>query len=438
LNFLLTGEADFSMLAEFDRIQRELYLKSTGDRYVLNLNSKDQLSKVFFDEMGESCLKETPGGKPQLNDDFLESIAHSSAAAKLLLDYNKLVKIKSSYIDRFLREQENKMFYPRFKQHGTISGRYGSDLQQLSRPEDEKDTKLSPIVLKYNNVVREFFISKKDCVFLDTDYASLEPRTFAADAQDKSLLDIFEKDYDMYSTIALEVFGLKDQFSADSKDPMFLKKHKPELRQQAKAFALGIRYGMKAWKLSKSLNIEEDAAQKIIDMYFSAFPNLKRAMDKYLNSAKKFGFVKSPYGRIRHLEKANEYWAEYSDDIFEFKNYKKMDSIMRRTGASKEKIKEIRAKYGNLLNNALNFPIQSAASSIVNRASIAIARAFKEQGIKGKIIAQIHDQIIVECEDTDKDKAAIIIQEKMETTTELKGVKLIAEPSFCKNFKEGH
>ncbi len=121
--------------------------------------------------------------------------------ASLLRDYNKLNKIKGTYIDRILDNQENGIFYPSFQQHKTVSGRYGSDLQQLPRPLEENQA--SEVVRKYNNEIRKLFIAGENYVFIDSDYESLEPHVFAHVSGDERLKDIFRSGCDFYSTIAI-------------------------------------------------------------------------------------------------------------------------------------------------------------------------------------------------------------------------------------------
>jgi DNA polymerase I-like protein with 3'-5' exonuclease and polymerase domains len=433
MEFLLGEEPGFSLLAEFEELQRQLYLKSKNEKYVLNINSKDQLGKIFFEEMGETPLSETPGGKPQVNDTFLESISDTNIVAKLLLEYNKLVKIKSSYIDRFLRENEEGLFYPEFKQHGTKSGRYGSDFQQLNRKEDPKDSKLSSLVLKYNNIIRDFFISKKGCSFIDADQSQLEVRVFASDAGDKSLLEVFEKDLDIYSQVAIEAYDLHNKYSASKKDSNFLKKEQPEIRQIAKAATLALRYGCMAFKLSKILNIELEEAELFHIKFFEKFPGVKIAMNKCLELLKRKGYVQSYYGRIRHMQEAKEIFDKYSEDILD---YKKNGLICRRYGLSKEEISVIRKKLANYINSALNHPIQSAAASILNISAISINKEFKNKNIKAKIIAQIHDELLIECKDEQIEEAFKLIKDKMENSVKLKGVKLYTDPIICKNYGE--
>jgi DNA polymerase-1 len=331
-----------------------------------------------------------------------------------------------------LEKHEGGIYYPSFKQHGTTSGRYSSDFQQLPRPKDE-DSEEHPLVKKYNDTIRELVISPSGYVFIDDDYESLEPRCFADDAMDEPLIKIFTDNLDMYSVIAIMAQGIADA-SADKKAPNFLKKKYPQIRQDAKAYALGIRYGMKAYKLAKSLNISEDEAEVIIKRYFKAFPKLKAQMDRYLKEVKTTGKVTSKFGRVRHLPRAKEIYEKFGDAILDFRNLKK---ISYKTGVSYQELRVIRKEYNNLLNNALNFPIQSAATSVVNRAAVAMTKEFMAKGLDAWVSLQVHDQLVATCREDQIDIAKPVVQYCMENTT-LLAMPLVAKPEVAKNLREGH
>lgn len=426
-HFLLTGDVDLISIEDHKTISRMLLKKDEPD--LINISSKQQLSILAFDVMGLEPLSKTDKGSPQFNEDFLETIKEDWA--KELRVYNKLVKIQGSYYQRFLDQQENGVFYPTFKQFGTTSGRYGSDMQQLSRPMEEGSD--DPRVIKYTNTLRKLFIPKPGYAFIDDDYESLEPRTFADDALDQPLIEIFEKGEDFYSKVAIQAENLKG-LSADKKHPDFLKNKFPQVRQNAKAYALGIRYGMKAFKLAYSLNIDPVEAEKIIEGYFKAFPNLKKKMDQYINEAKTKGTVTSKYGRVRHLPRAKAIYEKYGDDILD---HSKLVTLSKKYYKPVAYLKDLRKEFNNLLNNALNFPIQSAAASIVNRAMIAMTYKFREKGLDAWVSLQIHDQIVVTCHESCIDEVKAIVQDCMENTNKL-AMKLVAKPEVAYNLADGH
>ena len=430
--FLLTNDAQYLGHSIIWDIRCNLLKKDNQTEYLINIQSKTQLGDLVFNYMGIEPLTKTAKGSPQFNEDFVESISKDHPWAEKLRVYNKLNKIKSSYYDRFLENHEDGVYYPTFKQHGTTSGRYSSDFQQLPRPKDE-DSVEHLLVKKYNDSIRELVIAPPGYVFIDDDYESLEPRCFADDAGDDALIRIFTDNLDMYSVVAIMAEDIKDA-SADKKAPNFLKKKYPNVRQNAKAYALGIRYGMKEFKLAKSLDISEDKASEIIANYFKAFPGLKSKMDKYLREVKTTGKVTSKFGRVRHLPRAKEIYQKFGDGILDFRNLKK---ISMKTGVAMDELRLIRKEYNNLLNNALNFPIQSAATSIVNRAAIAMTKKFIENKLDAWVSLQIHDQLVTTCREDLCEQVKPVVQYSMEDTNKL-AMPLIAKPETAKNLREGH
>jgi len=431
-NFLLTNDPSYLSSAAIREIRYSLLKKDIETNYLINIQSKSQLGDLVFNYIGVEPLTKTAKGSPQFNEDFVESISKDHPWAEKLRVYNKLNKIKSSYYDRFLENHEDGVYYPTFKQHGTTSGRYSSDFQQLPRPKDE-DSVEHELVKKYNDSIRELVIPPPGYVFIDDDYESLEPRCFADDAGDEALIDIFTKNLDMYSVVAIMAENIRDA-SADKKAENFLKKKYPQKRQNAKAYALGIRYGMKEFKLAKSLDIDEDKAAEIIKNYFKAFPGLKAKMDNYLREVKTTGKVTSKFGRVRHLPRAKEIYEKFGDGILDFRNLKK---ISIKTNVPMDELKIIRKEYNNLLNNALNFPIQSAATSIVNRAAIAMTKKFMDNKIDAWVSLQIHDQLVTTCRKELCEDGKVIVQYAMEETNKL-AMPLIAKPEIARNLREGH
>jgi DNA polymerase I-like protein with 3'-5' exonuclease and polymerase domains len=416
---------------DFKAIQMQLLLKD--QKYPINIGSKDQLGKIVFDYMKIEPLTKTPSGKGQFNEDFVEHLAekYGFAWAKELRVFNKLTKIKSSYYDRFMQQQENGIFYPTYQQHRTTSGRYSGDLQQLPRPMEEGSD--DPRVLYFNNILRALVIPKPGYIYIDDDYASLEPCVFADDAGDQALLDIFINNEDFYSKVAIMALGIKDA-SADKKAPNFLKNKNPKLRQDAKAYSLGIRYGAKSGKISQLLNISKEEAQDIIDSYFKAFPLLKDSMDKYINEAKTRGIVTSKFGRVRHLPRLREIYKKFGDSILD---YKALPKLAFKHKIPMTELQLIRREYNGLLNNALNFPIQSAANSIISRAAIAMSREFLEKKLDAWISAITHDQAVVSVREDQKKEVAEIVKRCMENTNTI-SVPLVAIPQFAYNMRDGH
>lgn len=426
--FLTTGNMDVLDADLAVKVSMKLW-KDSQDGDFFNIQSKDHLGSIAFTALGMEPISTTDKGKDKFDDDFIQSIAEKHEWAKNLRIYNKLLKIKSTYMDRFLDKEEDGMYYFYYKQHATVSGRYGSDAQQLPRPKEEGEE--DPIVLKYNNMVRAFFIAKPGYIFVDNDYESLEPKVFSHVADDEGLKDIFRNGWDFYSTIAIKTEKL-DQYSPDKKAPNFLKKHANHIRQKAKAYSLGIPYGMSAYALGKSIDLSTKEAQKLVDGYLNGFPNLKKWMTDSKIFVKKEGYVKTQVGRIRHLPKVSYLHGKFGDSLLEWDFQNKLEGQL-----GKEMVTNMARDYKNGLNNSMNFQIQSLAASIVNRAAIEINREFKKQGIKGQVVAQIHDQLVMEVDETMAEEACKIVQDKMENTTKL-SLDLVAVPSLAHNLKEGH
>lgn len=429
-SFLLTGSEDFLTLDQKVRTSISLW-KEDNDGQFFNIQSKDQLGKIAFEVLGLKPLSSTTKGKAQFDEDMIQSISDQFEWAKYLRIYNKLTKIKSAYIDRFLDASEDERFYPYFKQNGTVSGRYGSDLQQLPKPlEPGQDEE---IIMEYTNIVRAFFICDDGYKLLDTDYASLEPRVFATVAGDPGLKDIFNNDLDFYSHIAIKTEKLEG-VSAHTKAPNFLKKVDPVKRQTAKSYSLGVPYGMSGYALAMSLGVDRKEGDRLVEGYLEGFPQLREWRENSRALVKEHGYIKNKVGRIRHLPQAKEIYDLWQDklvDDWKFRKEKEQEYGV-------EEITKLYKSYKNALNNCLNFQIQSYSASIVNRAALQINRKFKQESIEGQVIAQIHDQLICQVKEEYVKRACEIVQDCMENTTKLDGVNLIAEPEVTINFRDGH
>ena len=426
--FLLHGDAQMLDKDQITKIQLKLW-KESNDGNWFNIQSKDQLGEIAFKALGIKALSTTKGGKPQFDDDMIQLIGDTEEWARNLRIYNKLLKIKSTYVERFLDAQEDGRYYFSYKQHGTVSGRYGSDAQQLPRPKEEGDD--DPIVLEYNNRVRAFFIPDEHNIFVDDDYESLEPHVFAHVSGDEGLKDIFRNGWDFYSTIAIKTEKL-NQYSPDKKSDNYLRKLAPKMRNKAKAYALGIPYGMGAYALGKNIEVTTKEAKKLVEGYLSGFPELEKWMRKSEDDARTLGYVKTQVGRIRHLPKVKAIYESIGDAMLDY-NAKRELAYAH----GEEFIKGISRDFVNGLNNAKNVQIQGLSASIVNRAALAINRRFKAAGIRGWVCAQIHDQLICEVDHDRAKEAAEIVQDCMENTTKL-SLKLKAVPALAINFRDGH
>jgi DNA polymerase-1 len=397
--------------------------------YMFNLSSKHHLKKLFFDTLKLTPLNRTPTGLPQVDEDFLDSISSQFDWVRKLITYNKLSKILSTYVLRFLEEAEDGIYYANYMQHRTVSGRYSSDFQQLPRALESKDE--NDLVAKFTSVVRSFFISRDGFSFVDADYEQLEPTIFAHNSGDSNLISIFNSGVDFYSEIAIRTEGLEG-VSSDKSAPNYLGKVDKATRQRAKAYALGIAYGMTGYKLKFEINCSEETANWLVQRYLNAFPKLKETMHELQHNARTQGFVVSKAGRVRRMPQAvhlfNTYGHELSNGLELWKKYHHMPNVYA-------KAKEASKTYKNLMNNALNFPIQSLASSVVNRACINLTKQFKQNNLEAIIVGQIHDEVLVECPDSEISKVKSLMKECLETVMKL-DVPLRAEPVSGKNYSE--
>ena len=431
--FLLTGDKTLIDEVESARISMAMW-KELNDGEYLNIQSKKHLGEIVFGYMGIKPLisgHQTKSGRAQFDMDMVEHLAKEGYEwAVNLRIYNKLLKIKSTYVDRFLDRNENGRYYFYFKQNGTVSGRYGSDAQQLPKPLEEGQE--APILMKYVNIVRAFLIAGKGRKVIDADYESLEPHCFAAVSGDKGLQEIFEKNWDFYSTVAIKTEKLKG-VSADKAADNYLKKVNPLKRNTAKAYSLGIAYGMEAYALGRTLDVSQKEAQVLVDGYLDGFPQLKEWRERSREEVKANGKISNYVGRVRHLPRVKKTFAKFGDRMMDWRFRKELEPQY-----GKEQVMKAYRDYRNGLNNCLNFQLQSLAAAVVNRAALAINRKAEEMGIDAKVQAQVHDQLIINIREDQAEEFAPIVQHLMEVTTKLPGVTLKAPPEIAVNWKEGH
>ena len=385
--FLLTGDDTLIEDVEKARISMAMWKESNDGDYI-NIQSKKHLGEIVFGYMGIKPLKsgaDTRSGRAKFDMNMVEVLAKDYPWAENLRVYNKLLKIKSTYVDRFRDRQEDGRYYFYFKQNGTVSGRYGSDAQQLPKPLEEGED--APVIMKYVNIVRAFLVAGKGRKVIDCDYESLEPHCFASVTGDKNLQEIFQKNWDFYSTVAIRTENLQAQtdrfpngISADKSSPVFLKKLDPVARNKAKAYSLGIAYGMESYALSMGLYndprwrknakkemqqrfIEEtgltvedynklddtklaeyardykipfvangrpnkwatEAAQKLHDGYFTGFPQLKEWRERSRQTVKETGRIKNYVGRIRHIPKVQNLYNKVGDRMMDWRFRKELE-----------------------------------------------------------------------------------------------------------------
>lgn len=395
-----------------------------GNAHKFNLLSKFHLKRLFFDELKCTPLSRTDTGLPQCDEEFLESVKDTFAWAPRLIEYNKLTKIKGTYIERILTEQENGIWYPSYFQHRTVSGRFGSSAQQLSRPIKENS-----IVAKYNNRIRNFIIAGPGNRIIGADYESLEPKIFSHICGDPKLRNVFLNGYDFYSTVAIFTEGLTE-YSANKKAPNYLGTLAPERRQKAKAYALGVPYGLTGYKMQFELNISQQESDALVQAYLDGFPALSAWMHKSEQFVLEHGYIKSETGRIRHMPRARriaeEHGQEITDSLALWKKYHEEPGLY-------ERMKKLRRELKNYLNNAKNYQCQSLAASVVNRACIAINKEFMRLNMRARICMQVHDEICALAPENEVAKASQIMQYIMENNYKI-SIPLVALPKVAEKY----
>ena len=446
--FLLTGDDTLIEDVEKARISMALWKESNEGDYI-NIQSKKHLGEIVFGYMGiepKVSGANTKSGRDKFDMSMVEELAKTYPWAENLRVYNKLLKIKSTYVDRFRDRQEDGRYYFYFKQNGTVSGRYGSDAQQLPKPLEEGED--APVIMKYVNIVRRFLIAGNGRKVIDADYESLEPHCFASVTGDKKLQEIFNNGWDFYSTVAIQTEKLEG-VSADKKADNYLKKLDPVKRNKAKAYSLGIAYGMEAYALKMSLNVDQKTAEGLVKGYLDGFPQLKEWRERSRQTVKERGRIQNYVGRIRHLPKVQKLYNKVGDRIMDWRfrkeletqippKYIKKDGEIVKTISPRDQVTQAYRDYRNGLNNCLNFQLQSLAAAVVNRAALKINLKAKELGIDAQCQAQVHDQLIINVDEKDAEMFAPYVQEIMENTTKLPGVTLKAPPEIANNWAEGH
>lgn len=415
-------------------IQLEL-MANDGIRTPFLLSSGDHLKRLFFGTTTtQSVLNEQPAsrtdkGSPQINDEFLEVMSKKYEWAKDLQTLRSLWKIHGTYVTQYLESQEDGIFYPRFMQHRTISGRYSGDIQQLPRPLE--DGQAPEVVVRFTNRIRAFFIAPPGYTLIDADYESLEPKLFSHVSGDEGLINIFHKGHDFYSTIAIDTESLTE-FSPDKKAPNYLGKLNKKKRQDAKEYSLGIVYGKSAYALHFSLNCSLQEAESKHRKYLAAYPVMSAWMKDSEELAIRQGFIRTELGRIRRFPELPTMIRNYGRSLLDpLELYSDYADNPRQYSA----MKAISGKARNWINNAKNVQIQGLAASVVNRAAIAIQKEYVQTGIDARLCSQIHDQLISIAHESVKEQAAEIMQRHMENVVKLK-LPLVAEPNFGQNMRD--
>lgn len=324
-----------------------------------NISSPKQLGTVLFEELGLPAKKKTKTGY-STNAEILEELADRHEIVAEILQYRKLTKLNSTYVDGLLKEiGSDGRIHSCFKQTETRTGRISSTEPNLQN---------IPVRTELGRQMRKFFTAKDGCTLLDADYSQIELRILAAMSGDENMRNNFLSGKDIHTATAAQVFGLPED--------MIL----PEMRRSAKAVNFGIVYGIGAFSLSKDIGVSVKEADRYIKNYFATYPKIKEFMDKAVADAEKTGYAVTAFGRRRYIP--------------ELKNSNK----------------NIQA-FGK--RAAMNAPIQGTAADIIKIAMIRVYARLKKEKLNARLILQVHDELIIETSENDKAAAAKILGEEM-------------------------
>lgn len=353
----------------------------------LNINSARQLGEVLFEKMRIAEKPKMTKTKQFCTDeDYLQSFARKHRIVDLILEYRGVKKLLSTYVEALpqLVNRSTGRIHTSFNQAVTATGRLSSTNPNLQN---------IPVRDDMGRRIRKAFIpSDDDHLLLSADYSQVELRLMAHLSGDESLIAAFEHGEDIHAATAAKLFNKTlDEVTSEE-------------RRRAKTANFGIIYGISAFGLSQRLEIPRKEAKEIIDGYFASYPGVKKYMDNVVEKAKEEGFVSTIFGRRRYL-----------NDIASH------NAIAR----------------GLAERNAVNAPIQGSAADIMKIAMINVHRRFAAEGIRSRVILQVHDELVVDMLRSEQERVTAIVTECMESAAQLK-VRLIADAGVGGNWLEAH
>ena len=365
--------------ARLKALQEDIYILAGTE---FNINSPKQLGEVLFERLELPPVKKTKTGY-STNAEVLETLRDKHPVVEQVLQYRTLSKLKSTYIDgmRDLIGAEGRI-YTSFNQTVTATGRLSSSDPNLQN---------IPVRTEEGRTIRALFEPGEgyDCL-LSADYSQIELRILAHVSQDELFMDAFKKEQDIHARTASEVFGVP------------LEQVSGELRRHAKAVNFGIVYGISDFGLAKDLHIARKDAKSYIDNYFARYTGVKQFIDDTVEQAHKDGFVKTIFDRRRELPAINS------------------RNFMQRSLAERM---------------AMNTPIQGAAADIIKLAMIAVYHKLQAAGVKSRILVQVHDELVLEVVDSEREQVESILKETMENVVKL-SVPLLIDMHAGKNWAE--
>ncbi len=326
---------------------------------VFNLNSPKQLGEILFEKLGLPGGKKTKTGY-STSVDVLEKLEPEYKIIAEILEYRGLAKLKSTYADGLATcIQEDGKIHTTYNQTIAATGRLSSTDPNLQN---------IPMRTELGRKIRKVFVPSEGCLFLDADYSQIELRILAHMSDDKQLIEAYHMDEDIHRITASKVFHTPfDEVTSLQ-------------RRNAKAVNFGIVYGISSFGLSQDLSISRKEAASYIEQYFQTYPSVKAFLDHTVEEAKEKGYVTTLFGRVRPIPEL------------------KSSNFMTRS-------------FGERV--AMNSPIQGTAADIMKIAMIRVWRELKNQGLKSRILLQVHDELLVEAAIEEVDKVSEIIRKEM-------------------------
>lgn len=379
---------DAKALAEFgDKLSVRIYeleqsiYKQAGEKF--NINSPKQLGVILFEKLGIQGGKKTKTGYSTAAD-VLEELSATNPIICDILEYRQLTKLKSTYVEGLAGcLDEDGRIRSTFMQTVTATGRISSTEPNLQN---------IPIRMELGREIRKVFHPKEDCVFLDADYSQIELRVLAHMSGDDNLIKAFQAGQDIHRSTASLVFNTPFDEVTDLQ------------RRSAKAVNFGIVYGISAFGLAKDIGVGRKEAQEYIDNYFVAYPKMHQFLEGLKTSAKETGYATTMYGRRRPV-------PELASSNF------------------------MTRQFGERV--AMNSPIQGTAADIIKIAMVNVHDALLKQGLKSKLLLQVHDELLVETYESERPQVEKLIADEMENAAKL-SVKLEIDMNLGKTWDEAH
>ncbi len=372
--------ADYAaeLKAQIEVLTEDIY-KLAGEPF--NINSPKQLGIILFEKLGISGGKKTKTGYSTAAD-VLEKLADEHEIVRKILRYRMLTKLNSTYatgLTAFISEDDR--IHGTFNQTVTATGRISSTDPNLQN---------IPVRTAEGKEIRKVFVPKAGFVFVDADYSQVELRILAALSEDPVLINAYKNAVDIHTLTASEVFHVD------------IDKVTPEMRRNAKAVNFGIVYGISAFGLGADLSISRKEANEYIEQYFKSYPKVKGYLDRQVRDAKRHGYVKTLFGRVRPVPEL------------------KSSNFMQRN-------------FGERI--AMNSPIQGTAADVMKIAMNNVARALKD--MKSKLVLQVHDELLIETAPEELDEVKQLVRQCMEEAVSLP-VRLVAEVESGSSWYDCH